>query len=196
MGPHDIHDGVVGVLVRPIALPFQHRGQRGHWLGTCLNDPLHRIVVCQLADVAATVLEDIDLVAIVNGLHSRQGDAGLCPQAGEDDLLAAALLDRCDEVPVVPRVHRRAFNRLLARKDRSNLWPEVSAERFRFDCRQHDGHVEYTGRLGERDRVVDDRLAIEVAGPEQHLRLMVDQRHDAIVGSQEPLLTQLWASAV
>src|SRR6185503_6007201 len=65
MGLHDIHDSVIGVFVCPVSLPFQHRGQRGHWLGTCLDNPLHRVVVCQLADVAATVLEDIDFVAIV-----------------------------------------------------------------------------------------------------------------------------------
>jgi len=132
----------------------------------------------------------------VNRLYSRQGDAGLCPQAGEHDLLAAAFLDGRDEVPVVPRVHGRTFNGFLPRKDGSNLWPEVSAERFRFHRRQNDRHVEHAGGLGEGDRVVDDRLAIEVAGPEQHLRLMVDQRHDAIVGSQESLLTQLGAIAV
>ena len=44
--------------------------------------------------------------------------------------------------------------------------------------------------------VVDDSLAVEIACSKQHLALMVDQRHDAIVRSQESLLAQFWTIAV
>ena len=85
---------------RPIALPFEHHGERGDRLGARLDHALHRVVVRELADVAAAVFDDIDFVAVVNGLNRRQRDAGFRPQSGQHDLLPAALLDGGDEVLV------------------------------------------------------------------------------------------------
>src|SRR5204863_8434421 len=117
VGLHDVHIGVIRVLAGPIALPFEHHGQRGDRLGARLDHALHRVVVGELADVAAAVLDDVDLVTVVDGLDRRQGDAGLRPQAGEHDLPAPAFADRGDKILTVPRVTRGAFDRRLFRAD-------------------------------------------------------------------------------
>src|SRR5207237_3942016 len=110
VGLHDVHDRVVGVLGRPVALPLQHHGERGDRLRAGLDHALHRVVVGELADVAAAVLYDVDLVAVVDGLDCRQGDAGLRPQAGQHDFLPAALPDGGYEVLIVPGVHAGALD--------------------------------------------------------------------------------------
>src|SRR5438552_1736240 len=102
VGLHDVHHRVVRVLVRPIALPLEHHGERGDRLGARLDHALHRVVVSELTDVAAAVLDDVDLVAVVEGLNRRQRDAGFGPQASEHDLFPPAFLDGGDEVLVVP----------------------------------------------------------------------------------------------
>ncbi len=52
-GSHDVHNGVVRVLVGPIALPLEHHRERGHRFSTSLDHALHRVLVGQLAHVAA-----------------------------------------------------------------------------------------------------------------------------------------------
>src|SRR5246127_2764761 len=73
---HHIHDGVVGVTLRPVALPLEHRGKSGDGLCAGLDNPAHRVVVRQLADVSAAILGDVNLVAIVDHLNCRQSDTG------------------------------------------------------------------------------------------------------------------------
>src|SRR5712691_74339 len=84
---HDVHHCIVGALVGPVALPFQHRGKGRHGLRASLNHPLHRIVVCKLADIAATILHDVNLVAIMNGLNGWKRNTGFRPKAGNENLL-------------------------------------------------------------------------------------------------------------
>src|SRR5882724_6561223 len=62
---HDIHDGVVSVLVRPIALPLQQSGEYGYRFCAGLNHSLHCVVVIELANVSAGIFNDEDFVAIV-----------------------------------------------------------------------------------------------------------------------------------
>src|ERR1700679_1422544 len=81
-------------------------------------------------------------------------------------------------------------------KDSSNLRPQVATEGLSFDRRQYNWNIKYSGGLGKRHSVVDDSLAIEIACSKQHLALMVDQRHDAVVWSQESLFTQFWTTVV
>src|ERR1700722_5135556 len=81
-------------------------------------------------------------------------------------------------------------------KDSSNLRPQVATEGLRFDRRQYNWNIKYSGGLGKRHSVVDDSLAIEIACSKQHLALMVDQRHDAIVRRQESFFTQFWTTVV
>src|SRR6266403_1592188 len=69
MRSHDVHDCVVGSLLSPIALPFEHDGHRGDRLCAGLNDALHGIVVSKLAHIAAAIFHDIDFVAVMNRLH-------------------------------------------------------------------------------------------------------------------------------
>src|SRR6202795_1061680 len=96
----------------------------------------------------------------------------------------------------VPRVHRRAFDGFLPREYGSQLRPHIPAEGLRLDCGQNHRYIEHPCSFSECHGVVDDSLAVEIACSKQHLALIVDQRHDAIVRSQKSLLTQLWTIAV
>ena len=74
---------------------------------------------------------------------------------------------------------------VLTGKDRLELRPDVAAEALGFDRGQHNRHVEDSRRLGEGDGAVDDRLPVEVRGSEQHLGLMIDERHNTVVRCEE-----------
>ena len=115
---------------------------------------------------------------------------------GEHDLLLAGFLDGRDEVLVVPRIHRGTLDGLLTRKDRLELRPHVAAEGLGFDGGQHNRHVEDPRRLCQGDRAVDDRLTIEIRGSEEHLRLVIDERDDAIVGREQSFFAALYATVV
>ena len=45
MGFYDVHNGIISVALRPIALPLQHHRERCNRLGTRLDHALHRVVV-------------------------------------------------------------------------------------------------------------------------------------------------------
>src|SRR6266699_884066 len=185
---HDVHNGVVGAFVGPIALPFEHDRQGGDRLCAGLNDALHRIVVSKLAHVAAAVFHDVDFVTVLNRLHRGKRNTDFCPKSGQNNLLAAGFRDCRDEVLVIPGVHRGSLDRLLAGKYRAELRPHVPAKRFRLDGREDYRHIEHPRGFSECHCVVDNGLPIEVADAKQHLWLMVDQRHNAVVRCQEPLL--------
>src|SRR5258705_5330182 len=189
---HDIHNCIVGVAVSPITLPLQDSGERSDRFCSSLNHSLHRVVVAKLVYVSAGIFNNIDFVAIVNRLHCRQGDAGLGPETSQDNLLAPGSFDRCDEVLVVPGIHRGPFNRLLLWKDSFYLGPNIPTEAFRLHCREHDRDVEYPGGLRQCHCVVNDRLPIEVADSEQHLRLVVNQSNHAVVRGKQAFLTEFY----
>src|SRR6266853_2030667 len=193
---HDVHHCIVGAFVGPIALPFEHDRQRRDRLCAGLNDALHRVVMSKLAHVTAAVFHDVDFVTVMKRLLCRQGNTGFRPKAGNENLLASGFFDRGDKVLVVPRVHGRTLDGFLPREYGSQLRPHIPAEGLRLDRGQNYGHIEYPCGLSECHGVVDDSLAVEIACSKQHLALMVDQRHDAIVRSQESLLTQFWTIAV
>src|ERR1043166_7336874 len=102
VGPDDVHHRIVGALVSPVALPFEHDRQCGHGTRPRLNDAFHRVIVGELADIAATILDDVDLVVVVDCLDGRQGHAGLGPKPCKHNLPSAGLLDGRDEVLVIP----------------------------------------------------------------------------------------------
>ena len=77
-------------------------------------------------------------------------------------------------------------------EDGLELRPDIPAKAFRFDGGEHDRNVEYSGAFRECHDVVNDSLTVKVAGSEQHLWLMVDQRHNAILRSQQPLFAEFW----
>ncbi len=145
----------------------------------------------ELAYVAAAVLHDVDFVA-------RRG--------------APRIVGRVTQVSV-HRPDRTIFFRPLfwtaATKFRSshefmvkvlsmgvcfgkmsqNLGPHVAAEALGFHRAEDHRHVEHPGGLGEGNVVVDDRLTVEARHAEEHLRLEIDQRDDAVVWGQQSLLT-------
>src|SRR6266568_3805 len=153
-------------------------------------------VVSKLAHIAAAILHDVDFVTVMKRLHRRQRNTGFRPKAGNENLLASAFFDRGDKVFVVPRVHGRTLDGFLRWKYGSQLRPHVPAEGLRLDRCQNHRYVEHPCSFSECHGVVYDSLAVEIACSKQHLALMVDQRHDAIVRSQESLLTQFWTIAV
>src|SRR6266481_5800704 len=102
---HDVHHGIVGALVGPIALPFEHDRQRRDRLCAGLNDALHRVVVSELAHVAAAIFHDVDFVALIKGLHRGKRNTCFRPKAGNENLLASAFFDRGHKVLVIPRVY-------------------------------------------------------------------------------------------
>src|SRR6266404_5805557 len=193
---HDIHHGIVGSTMGPIALPFEHDGHGRNRLCAGLNDTLHRVLVSKLTHVAAAILHDVDLVAVMNRLHRRKRNTDFCPKPGNENLLASAFFDRGDKAFVVPRVHGRTLDGFLPREYGSQLRPHIPAEGFRLDRGQYHRYIKYSCGLADRNGVVDDSLAVEIACSKQHLALMVDQRQDAIVRSQESLLAQFWTIAV
>ena len=73
-------------------------------------------------------------------------------------------------------------------KNSFELRPHIAAEGLGFHSGQDNRNVENPSRLAESYRVVDDRLAVEIRGSEQHLRLMVDECDRAIVGSKQTFL--------
>src|SRR6266852_6458986 len=150
----------------------------------------------KLDHVTAAIFHDVDFVAVMNRLHRRKRNTGFRPKAGNENLLASAFFDRGHKVLVVPGVHGRTLDGFLSREYGSQLRPHIPAEGFGLDRGQNYGHIEYPCGLSECHGVVDDSLAVEIACSKQHLALMVDQRHDAIVRSQEAPLTQFWSIAV
>src|SRR6266851_5973311 len=104
---HDVHHRIVGALVGPVALPFEHDGHGRDRLCASLNDTLHRVVVGKLTHVAAAIFHHVDFVAVVDRLYRRKRNTDFCPKAGNENLLATAFFDRGDKVFVIPRVHGR-----------------------------------------------------------------------------------------
>src|SRR5258708_32563330 len=82
----------------------------------------------KLAHVAAAILHNVDVVAVMKRLHRRQRNTGFRPKAGNENLLASAFFDRGDKVFVVPRVHGRTLDGFLPWKYGSPLPPQMPPE--------------------------------------------------------------------
>src|SRR6185295_13146982 len=148
-------------------------------------------VVRELTDVAAAVLHDVHLEAVVDCLNGRKGDTHFGPESREHELLPTGRLDCGHEVLVVPGVHGGPLDRRLFRKHRADLRPQISTEALRLDRREDDRYVEHPGALSEGDGVVDDRFAIDTRDTEHHLGLVIDECDDAIVWSQQTFFAAL-----
>src|SRR5882724_13586916 len=150
----------------------------------------------ELSNVTAAIFRHVDFVAVVDRLNRGKRHASLGPQPSKHDLFATRLFNGRYEVLVVPRVHGRTLDGFLPREYGSQLRPHISAEGLRLDRGQNHRYIEHPCGFSECHSVVDDSLAIEIACSKQHLALMVDQRHDAIVRGQESLLTKLGTISV
>ena len=71
----DVHDGVIGIALCPIALPFEQSRKRRHRLRSSLDHSAHGVVVIQLTHVAAAILGDINFITVVDRLNCGQSDA-------------------------------------------------------------------------------------------------------------------------
>jgi hypothetical protein len=70
-------------------------------------------------------------------------------------------------------------------KDCLDLRPQIAAETHGFHRGQDHGDLENPGGFGERHVVVDDRLAVKIGHAKEHPGLEIDNRHHAVVRSQQ-----------
>src|SRR5206468_8800581 len=66
---HDVHDGVICISGCPVALQLEHRRQSCDRLCACLNHPLHRIVMVELAYITAAIFNNVHFVSVANSLN-------------------------------------------------------------------------------------------------------------------------------
>ena len=81
---------------------------------------------------------------------------------------------------------------VLVGVDGLELRPHVPTIAFRFDSGEHYGSLKYSGGFRQCHDIVNDSLTIEVADSEQHLWLMIDQRHNAIVRESRVPFHSVW----
>src|SRR6266403_1548434 len=86
---HDVHHGIVSFFVSPVALPLQHGGKGRHGFCSRLDYSLHSVVMSELTHVTAAIFNHVDFVAVMKRLHCWQRNAGLRPEAGNENLLGA-----------------------------------------------------------------------------------------------------------
>src|SRR3954451_6876638 len=148
----------------------------------------------KLADVAATILDHVNFITVVNRLNRRKRNAGFGPQPRQNDLFSAAFFDRGYEVVVIPGIHRSTLDGDLVGKHRLDLRPKISAETLALYRAQHNRQLEHLCRFRQCDGVIDDRLAVEIGNTKEHLRLMIDQCNYAVVRCQQAFLAALGAT--
>jgi hypothetical protein len=76
------------------------------------------------------------------------------------------------------------------------LRPHVAAKGIRFDCGEHHRHIKHSGSFRKSDGVVNDCLSVEIRRSKEHLWLVVDERHHAIVWGQQTLFTSFCSTVV
>src|SRR6266478_8706136 len=150
----------------------------------------------ELAHVTAAIFRHIDFVAVVDRLYRGKRHASLRPQPSKHDLLASCLFNGRYEVLVVPRVHRGTLDRLLTREYSSELRPHLAAKGIRFDRGEHHRYVKHSRSFRKSRGVVNDRLAVEIRCSKEHLWLMVDERHNTVIGREKSLLAKLGTISV
>jgi len=126
----------------------------------------------------------------MNRLDRRQGNTGFRPKAGHENLPASAFLDRGDKVFVVPPSSWKTLDGFLPREIRLAAAATYPLKDFVSTV------VKTTGtsnplRPFRCHGCCDDSLAVEIGLFQTAFGPDVDQRHDAIVRSQESLLTSV-----
>ncbi len=106
---HDPHHGFIGLLARPIPLPFEQHLLPGNRYDTGLNHAVHGVVVRVDRGASRGVGNHIDFIVCIAQAGQCEGRvADLGPQAGYDDLLTAGNGGLCQgitNVLVIPGVH-------------------------------------------------------------------------------------------
>jgi hypothetical protein len=70
-----------------------------------------------------------------------------------------------------------------------NLRPQIAAETFGFNGGENDGYIENPGGFRKRHgAIINDGLPVEIGSAKEHLRLVVDQRHHAVVCGQQTFI--------
>ncbi|MOA10890.1 hypothetical protein D3C78_1307970 [compost metagenome] len=121
MGDGGLHRFVVRLAASPVALEFEQILQGGHRPGSQLDHPLHGALVGFVRDVAAGVGDHVDLEALIQGGQHRADDTHRGPQASENDLVLAELVDLDRNPLILPGVHGGAIDHVVIGKYRAYL---------------------------------------------------------------------------
>src|SRR5690606_36507473 len=169
-----------------VALPLQQHLLPGHRHYAGLNHALHGVVVRRLASTTGRIGDHVDLISgIVDGGQGEGQVADLGPQAGNDDLVAAVLLQRVTNLLVVPGVHRGTLQRRRIREYGKQLGVGMAGEAFGLDRGDDGRNVEDLGSLVQTHGVVLQGLPVDALDAESHLRLLVDEDQLAVLRGQD-----------
>jgi hypothetical protein len=139
-----------------------------------------------LRGAAGGVGHHVDFIVAFQHRAQREGGvAHFGPQAGDDDFFLAVGGQRVAHLLVVPRVHRGAFQDVLAREHVQQFRIGVARERLGLDGGDDGWNVEHLGGLGQANGIVLQHLAVHGLHTESHLRLLVDEDQLAVIGSQD-----------
>jgi hypothetical protein len=183
---HHVHDGIVGVLARPVALPFEQHLLPNHRHDAGLHHAIHCVFVRVNRGAAGRVGDHIDVVAtLAYRIDREHAIADLRPEAGDNHLLSVVRGERVAHVLIVPRVHRGALDELVIRINRQQLGIGVAREAFGLNRGDGGRHLEHLRRLGEGNHVVLQNLAVDRLNAERHLRLLVDEEELGVLWSEQ-----------
>lgn len=128
---------------------------------------------------AAGVRDDRDVPALASSLDRRHCHADLREQTGDDQLLAAGLLDRVDDLPVFPGVDEHPVDHFLAGKDVGDLRedePTPVGQHAREDGRD----AKCLGGFRQARSIVDRHMRVVTVQVGELIRLVVDQDENGV----------------
>ncbi len=137
--------------------------------------------------VAAGVGDHVDLESLLDRREHGADDAHRGPQAGDDEARLAELVDAGDDVGVLPAVHRGAIDEVELRLGGADLGEDRAREGLFGHGGEDRGDAEDAGRAGHQGGVVAQQDAVDRAGGERHLRLVVDEDQGVIAGVSSDL---------
>ena len=173
-----------GFLSRPVTLPFSGDRQPCDRHRPGLDHASHGQVVGLRADATRGVGDNEDVIAFTERLNRWHREADLCPECGENELLATALLHGIGDLRILPGIDEGAVDRLLIGENVLKPFDEIAAAFF--DHRGEDRwDIEYLRGFGKANDIVDDHCRLVAVQVGELIGLMVDQHEDAVFGAEE-----------
>src|SRR5438477_5498003 len=87
-----------------------------------------------------------------------------------------------------PRNSSWCARSVLLGEDVAQRRPGVAAEALGLDAGENHRHAKQLRRLGEHQGIVEHRLAVDIGHAEDHLWLVVDQQHRAVLRREQTLV--------
>src|SRR5579862_479649 len=160
---------LISLGARPIALQLEQVLQRGHRSGSCLHHPLDRTLVRLLGHIAASVGNDINLKALVDGRQRWPDDAYGGPKACESDPRLADAIDFFDYCFVFPTVHGCAVDERCFGQGSFDLVEHGTGESLFGYRRRNRRDIEYSCRIGEESCIIAQHDCIDRLRGKRHL---------------------------